>query len=217
MSHTGVKMNIISLTNKIKSNYFDYQKLSHALDRSTHVRREIGKLIRDKYIIRVKKGLYIWSRDLRKSPYSKEILSNLIYGPSYVSLEYALSFHGLIPERVSILTAVTSQRKKFFETPVGGFEYCHTYEQAYPWGVQRFVNDLGEGFLLACAEKALLDYIALRVKKWGDSVNYEEFLYDDLRIDEDEVINLDKEKINQLSKYYRSKAVKDFSEWFIKE
>lgn len=209
-------MNVISLTNKIKSNYFDYQKLSQALEGSGHVRRDIGKLIKDKYIIRVKKGLYIWSKDLRKSPYSKEILSNLIYGPSYVSLEYALSFHGLIPERVSIVTAVTSQRNKFFETPVGAFEYCHTHKQAYPWGVQRFVNESGEGFLLACPEKALLDYIALRIKKWGDSVSFEEFLYDDLRIDEDEVTNLDKEKIEQLAKYYRSKAVKDFSEWFVK-
>lgn len=48
------------------------------------------------------------------------MLANLIHGPSYISLEYALS-HGLIPERVSTVTSVALGRSRKFDTPVATF------------------------------------------------------------------------------------------------
>jgi predicted transcriptional regulator of viral defense system len=75
---------------------FDYQILQDALADYSRPRDKIRNLIKKKEIIRVKKGLYVLGDGHRKRPYSRELLANLIYGPSYVSLEYALSYHGLI-------------------------------------------------------------------------------------------------------------------------
>lgn len=205
-------MNIFKLRNKITSSYFDYQGLSSALSQSGHVRRDIGKLIKDRHIIRVKKGLYLWGENLRKSPYCKNVISNLIYGPSYVSLEYAFFYYGLVPERVDVVTAVTAQRNKLYQTPVGVFEYCYLHKRAYSWGITRKFETEGESFLIATPEKALLDYIAIRVKKWKEAINIEEFLYQDLRFDENEFEKLNIEKIKVLSDYFKSRAVKEFVE-----
>ncbi|MBW1967626.1 MAG: hypothetical protein JRI48_09680 [Deltaproteobacteria bacterium] len=86
---------------------FDYQTLLCILSGYARPRDKITDLLRKGDIIRVKKGLYIFGEGHRKAPYSREVLANLMYGPSYVSLEYALQYYGLIPERVEALTSVT--------------------------------------------------------------------------------------------------------------
>ena len=62
---------------------FDYNLLLHALRDYKKPRDKIRGLIRGKDIIRVKKGLYVLGREYNK-PYSKFVLANLIYGPSYI-------------------------------------------------------------------------------------------------------------------------------------
>ena len=83
---------------------FDYTTLVSALSDFRKPRDKITKLLERGTLIRVKKGLYCFNEVLRKRLLSREYLANLIYGPSYVSLEYALAFHGLIPERVETVT-----------------------------------------------------------------------------------------------------------------
>lgn len=82
---------------------FDYPALMSALANYANPRDKVTSLLRQGVIIRVKKGLYVFGDDFRKRPFCRELLANLIYGPSYVSLDYALSYHGLIPERVAAL------------------------------------------------------------------------------------------------------------------
>lgn len=76
---------------------FDYQILLNSLRGYAHPRKKITALLRKGEIIRVKKGLYIFGAQHRRSPYCRELLANLIYGPSCISLEYALHYYGLIP------------------------------------------------------------------------------------------------------------------------
>ena len=73
----------------------------------------------------MKKGLYVFGENNRQRPYSREILANLMYGPSYISLEYALQHYGLIPERVEALTSVTVGRSRNIMMPFAahGFAY----------------------------------------------------------------------------------------------
>ena len=56
----------------------------------------------------------------------------MIYGPSYVSKEYALAHHGLIPEGVTLVTSITPKRFKHFKTPVGEFVYDYQPNPAEP-------------------------------------------------------------------------------------
>ena len=91
------------LRQRVGREEFDYQALMAALPEYANPRDKVTVLLRRGDIIRVKKGFYVFGDELRRRPYSRELLANLIYGPSFVSLDSALSFHGLIPERVEVV------------------------------------------------------------------------------------------------------------------
>ena len=100
------------LRKTIISEEFDYALLSAALSNYSAVRQKINQLLKEKIIVRVKKGLYVFAAEYRTNLVCKETLANLIYGPSYISLEYALGFHGIIPERVEIITSISTKKIK---------------------------------------------------------------------------------------------------------
>jgi hypothetical protein len=138
---------------------FDYGLLLQALKDYKKPRDKIRGLIRDKDIIRVKKGLYVLGRDYNK-PYNKLVLANLVYGPSYITGQTALAFWNMIPERVELIISMTTKRKKQFETPVGKFSYLYCPKTAFSIGVQ--LEDAGDQkkILIASPEKALCDIAA---------------------------------------------------------
>ncbi|GGX60444.1 hypothetical protein GCM10007392_30580 [Saccharospirillum salsuginis] len=76
-------------------------------------------------LVPLKKGLYVLGPEWRQGPLSLPLIGNHLYGPSCVSLEWALAWHGVIPEGVISVTSVTSRRGKHYETPVGHFSYQH--------------------------------------------------------------------------------------------
>ena len=128
---------IEELRRRIEGDEFDYQVLLDSLKGYERPRDKITSLIRQDAIVRVKKGIYIFGQKYARRPFSREILANMIYGPSCVSLDYALHYHGLIPERVEAITSVTSGRGRRFSTPVGLFIYRTVPMRAYPVGVDR--------------------------------------------------------------------------------
>ena len=204
-------MDVTELRSRIPGSYFDYQKLKSALKETTHERRLIGQLIKKGHLVRVKKGLYVWGTKVSNVLLSKEVLANLIYGPSYVSLEYALSHYGLIPERVDTVTSVTPKRKKIFETPVGAFTYEVIHSDCFPWGVNLKKIDQKTTYMMASPEKALLDTIALKVNAKDLSLSgVESFLTEDMRIDLDEFQKLNHKKLVELASYYKQPSVKTF-------
>ena len=203
-------MDIIELKKKIPAKYFDYQKLKVAIVGQANERRFIGQLIRKGHIVRVKKGLYVWGELLDFSGYSKKILANLVYGPSYISLETALSFYGLIPERVETVTSVTLKKNNLFKTPIGSFEYIHLYKGVYATGVNLHHINHAETCLIASPEKALLDYIALRMRRVTSDITLSQLLTEDLRIDQDEFAKLENDLLIQYGSLYRSSAIQEF-------
>lgn len=172
-----------SLRNKIGRDEFDYVALTEALSNYASPRSKITSLLRSGEIIRVKKGMYVFGDEHRKSPLCREMLANLIYGPSAVSLETALSYYQMIPEIVRSITSVTTGRARRFETPLGLFTYRPTPSLAP--GIDRIV--LGDkAFLIALPERALADKI--RDDRNGEIRNrrqMEEYLFENLRIDLD--------------------------------
>ena len=89
-----------------------------------------------------------------------EQIANFLYGPSYVSMEWALSFYGMIPERVYTVTSMTLGRNKQYHTPIGDFSYFTLPARYYPVGItQKKSPDFVGGFLIATPEKALADLV----------------------------------------------------------
>ncbi|MCG2712079.1 MAG: hypothetical protein L6416_07130 [Candidatus Omnitrophica bacterium] len=192
---------LLALRNAVLTEEFDYGFIKHALCAYKNPRVKINDLLKKGKIIRVKKGLYVFGPDLAREPYSKDVLANLIYGPSYISLESALSFYGLIPERVEAITSITSKRKKLFNTPVGIFSYRYINPAIYSYGVTLHELDKNHSILIASKEKALSDMLYFSVKM-KDEPQIKKYLFDDLRIDIEGIKDFDLKKINRLSGLY---------------
>ena len=199
----------VPIRKQITNEEFDYQTLLDSLKDYARPRDKISDLIRKGIIIRVKKGLYIFGDDYRHGPYSRETLANLIYGPSYISLEYALHYYGLIPERVEAVTSVTCGRTRKFSTPLGLFIYRMIPLEAFRSGMDRIELEGGRSFLIAIPEKALADKI--RYDR-GTGIQTQKHLYDylinNLRIDPVALKELNPEFLAEIADRYRSRKIR---------
>lgn len=184
---------------------FDYQTLLSALSGYASPRDRITALMRSGAIIRVKKGLYVFGDHYRREPFCRELLANLAYGPSCISLEYALAYHGLIPEKVDVLTSVTTGRQRRFDTPVGTFLYRPTPSLAE--GMERVGTD-DTHYLISVPERALADRI--RADRQGpirSKLEMERYLLENLRIDPSGLAALDAPLLEQLAQSLRSRKI----------
>jgi predicted transcriptional regulator of viral defense system len=199
----------VDVRDRIQAEIFDYQTLIEALKGLAYPRNKINDLLRQGVIIRVKKGLYVFGDKYRRYPYSKELLANLVYGPSYVSLDYALAYHALIPERVEALTSVTPNRSRRFATPIGLFIYRQIPSRAYEVGMVRVEADHEQAFLIASPEKALADKIvSVRGAPIVSAAEMSRFLAEDLRIDAEALRALSAERIDDYARRYRSRRLR---------
>ncbi|HSV96463.1 MAG TPA: hypothetical protein VLM75_05945 [Spirochaetota bacterium] len=186
---------------------FDYLALMNALRDYRYPRDRVTKLLASGRIVRVKKGLYILGDKLRAGPFSREILANLIYGPSYISLEYALSYHQMIPEWVRNVTSVTSAKNKSFTTPVGVFTYRHLPVSLFTSGVRSIPMSDGRSFLIATPEKAIADILYF-AGGLSSKAEVEDFLFENMRIDEEAVERLDVDALEKIVAPYKGAAMK---------
>jgi predicted transcriptional regulator of viral defense system len=210
---SGKKEMIEDLRKKIAGEEFDYQVLVDVLRDYEHPRDKITAMLRQGVIIRVKKGIYVFGEKYSRGPFSREVLANMIYGPSYVSLDYALHYHGLIPERVEAVTSVTSGRGRRFSTPVGLFIYRMIPLKAYQIGIDQVQIEGGRPFLIATPEKALADKIH---DDRGTGVRTQEemkdYLLKNLRVDAEGLAKLDAEVFGLIADRYRSKKIRLLSD-----
>jgi len=109
------------------------------------------------FILQLKKGFYVFPDALPPDVY----VANKIYTPSYISLEFALSYHGVIPETVYEITSVTTKATRRFETLGKVFSYRKIKRDAYTgYEIQK---QKGLSFNIANAEKAFVDLNYLRL------------------------------------------------------
>jgi predicted transcriptional regulator of viral defense system len=195
---------------KFKTHIIEYFSLKNILLKLgyTSINDKINTLNKKGILIPLKKGLYIHNSPINKTIVSKEIISNVLLGPSYISLDYALYYHGLIPESVHELTSITTKRNKSFNTNYGHFSYRHTKKELFPIGLVSIETKIGN-FIIASKEKALCDKIYFTNNFTISSKNMMlEFIEEDLRIDIDDLENFD---IKIVSEYYnisKSKKIK---------
>jgi hypothetical protein len=172
------------LRNKSQGEEIDYTFVMDCLKDYKSPRSKLTTLLQKGELIRVKKGLYLFGSDYRKGPYSPEIMANKIYGPSYISREYALAYYGLIPEHVVEVTSVSTKRARNFDTPIGRFSYARLPPKLYQVNFNLVSIRNNETALLATAEKALADLLYFRNDHPETLNELVDLLFDDLRLDD---------------------------------
>jgi len=123
------------------------------------VRFLMHRLKKQGYIESIKRGIFKLSDEAVPDLY----IANKLYEPSYLSLEFALSYHGIIPEAVYEITSVTTKATRRFETLGKVYSYKKITRRAFTgYSIQK-QNNLG--FAIADPEKAFVDLTYLRLRK----------------------------------------------------
>ena len=130
------------------------------------------------------------------------VLANAILGPSYLSFEYALAYHGMIPERVVAYTSAVFGRNKTIEykNAFGVFTYRDVPESVFPYYYSRILAG-DRPYLIATREKALCDQLSITSPIRGIN-DFKEFLFDGMRLDEDIFDELDGDRIRRIAPLY---------------
>jgi hypothetical protein len=132
------------------------QDLSAAFPDCANLAMKAKRLEQSGEIVRLKKGLYMVSPAVSRREVSPFLLANHIYGPSYVSMQTALRYYGLIPEAVYAVQSMTLGTAKTYTNSQGTFSYTHVPAAYYPIGLN-VRSEASASFMIASPEKALCD------------------------------------------------------------
>lgn len=166
----------------------------------SHRHLRLSRWAKQGKVIRLKRGLYTLPEEYRKAPLSLRWLANTLYSPSYLSLEYMLSWYDMIPERVTDLTSVTILKTASFTNALGRFSY-RSLKKDHFFGFEETNDEYKRPVLLAVPEKTLLDYIYL-YPGWENS---EEFIDKNIRLQQLDQLNAPRMKA--FAKRFNSKKL----------
>ena len=176
---------MILFEERLKDQYSDY----------SNVPAKISRMAKKGTIIRLKKGIY------SDNPHeSRFLIGNVLIRPSYVSFQSALSYHGLIPERVYWITSAAPalNKPKEFSNKFGWFSFQGVPKAVFPYGI----ITLDDGSQIASKEKAICDILYL-LKPVRSIKDIRALLIEDLRIDEESLMSLEPANMRQLLPLYR--------------
>ncbi len=157
-------------------------------------------------IVHLRRGLYCLAPTYRRGKIDPLVLAQRIYGPSYISLQTALSYHGWIPEAVYAITSASLDRSREFTTPLGQFTFTRVPQQTLYAHVTRVEKSPGQSFLLATPLKALADYVYVHKQDWTSARP----IIESLRVDEPLLRTVETSTLDDLAPNYPSLRVRRF-------
>jgi predicted transcriptional regulator of viral defense system len=158
-------------------------------DNPEMLRVQVHKWVEKGTLIQLKRGLYLLNVPGIKKPPDFYIANKIVF-PSYVSMESALSYHGLIPEAVYSIVSVTTKKTNSFNNKSGNFLYHHIKRELF----RDYQKTEIEGFHvnIACPEKSVADYLYF---KYTNVENFKEVRFQNIDI-------LDMKKLNKVTRGY---------------
>ena len=166
----------------------------------------LKRAVASREVWRVRRGLYCLADRYARGRVNPLELAQRIHGPSYVSLETALSHHGWIPEAVQAITSVALGRARSFDTPVGLFSFTCVPQRRFLSGVRRASAEDGGAFFLATPLKALADHVyALRCDWHGATP-----VLESLRVEDESLADLTGELFDEVMSAYEPGRVSRF-------
>lgn len=191
------------------------QYLKLLVDKDQTFKNQLVRWRKNGKIIKLKRDVYVLNNEDRKINPSRSFIACELYRPSYVSLEYALSFYGLIPEKVADITCVAAQKTLIIENAFGRFIYQHIKADCFT-GFLESKDEAGLTYYMAAPEKAAVDFIYLnknRFDKDFEKILIESFRFQNLKIlDTRRLLNYGKlfknEKLMKILKAVRQLCLK---------
>lgn len=175
----------------------DTEILLAGVTNTTAIKVQISRWQKSGRLIQLKRGLYLLAESYRKTTVYEPYIASVLKKPSYISMEKALEYHGLIPEAVTIYTSVTPKRQAKFTTKEGTFLYRHIKNTLF-WGYESVTVNNQTAFI-ALPEKALLDLIYLnKIKATNDYLQ-------ELRLQNTE--NIDTNKLFLFAKKFKKPGI----------
>ena len=192
---------------------YDFQNLRIKYKEYSNIYQKINNECKKGILVKIKRGLY--TDDLYND---KEVIANICYNPSYISFEYALSYYGVIPEFVSTFTSATFGKKnnKIYHMKDCTFDYKNVPDEVFPMGILIMKNSKGISYKIASKEKALCDllYSKYPVRSIKD---LKILLFEDMRIDENELLKMNVEIIKEIAPLYHSNSLNVLKKYLNKE
>lgn len=175
---------------------------------------KISELVKSGQLMNLKRGMYIAGKTADLPSPSPFLIANHLRGPSYVSLETALSYWGAIPERVYEISSCTLKTTKSYKNTVGRFTYQNLPMPYYCFGIKHITLSERQTALMASVEKALCDKVVLTSGVFLRSISQtESFLLEDLRMEEHVLQQLD---LRQMSTWVSKSPKKNSIKLLIK-
>lgn len=192
---------------------YDFQSLSIKYKEYSNIYQKISNECKKGILVKIKRGLY--SDDLYND---REVIANICYNPSYISFEYALSYYDVIPEFVSTFTSATFGKKnnKIYYMKDFTFDYRSVPDEVFPMGILILKNSKDISYKIASKEKALCDllYSKYPVRSIKD---LKTLLFEDMRIDENEILKMNVEFIKEIAPLYHSNSLNVLKKYLDKE
>jgi len=189
-----INMNNIAIYKKLKNinkNIFKTSDLKRIFNIANinSLNKKIQSLVKNEILIKIMKGYYYLTD---KKPLVFEI-ANILYKPSYISLESALCFYGILIQSPQKITSVTTKLTKKITSNKKRFVYYKINNKYFKEYVK--IND----FLIATPEKAFIDYIY-----------FSSFKKRKIDISELNLKKLNKKKVNYLASQIQSRTFQKY-------
>jgi hypothetical protein len=157
---------------------------------------KISELVKKGELLSLRRGMYVAGPEFDLPVPDLFVIANNLRGPSYVSLESAMYYWGMIPERVFEISSVTTKTSKDYNNKLGRFTYKQLPTPYYSFGLENVKLSEFQVAIIASKEKAICDKIILTSGVLLRSINQTiDFLIEDMRIDEELLLQLDTQKI----------------------
>lgn len=187
-----------------KNPYFTLSQLAILTKNKKNALVYISRWLKNKSIIRVRDWIYISSKKTleyrlwwKLNSYIEYIASNLVYIPSYISLEYVLYENNIITENVYSTTCITTKKTAKFSNDFWNFSY-KSIKKDFFWDYEIIKKDW---FLVykATKEKALFDYFYFKT-----DIIFNLDYFEELRLN---IKNINLSKFEKLVKKYKSQKM----------
>lgn len=200
-------MNLIDhIRDKISYDSFSGTELTSLLTGSPASRYSlIKRAIADGKLIPLRRGLYCLAERYRRHPLTLFSIAQKMYGPSAVSFESALCYHGWIPEAVYTVISATTKRSHRFENKLGVFDFVRVPLSPFFVGINRVVVDQ-ESFFMASPWRAVLDIVRVHKHEWKGIHP----LLKSLRVEAESLANTDPVELEELETAYHSRRISKF-------